>query len=270
MNKWTKKSIDFARENNYLDKLFSIYNIELDFTNREISNELLSLIKKKYDDKDYEGLILTLFQSSKFPIDYAYVGFLRIFRESLSNNPKTVKRIGGYLVDKMTYKDMIALLQAPKKSSRKVGPMFRKWVEDGGLGANIKVFRPGEENDFLKAKTGVLCESDSKLKSFAERYLGFKRTDKGVDLIAKVGNNFIVGEAKFISASGGTQDKSFKDIKSLFNSNTWSKTKYNVIPVGILDGVPYILEGHYTDDLSHDNWNIMSVLFLQDFIESLR
>ncbi|MCQ2776589.1 MAG: hypothetical protein MJ217_02575 [Bacilli bacterium] len=220
MNLWTERSIDFAENQNYLDRLFEIYNIELDFDERTASDKLLNEIKEKYDNQDYEGLILTLFQSSKFPIDYAYVGFLREFRRSLANNPETVRRIGGYLIDKMTYEDLITLLQAPKKSSRRVGPMFRQWIEEGGLGDDLRVFYSDEQEEFLSCNFGVLCESDSKLKKFARQYLGFRRIDKGIDFIAKVGNNFIVGEAKFISAKGGTQDKSFKDIKSLIDPSS--------------------------------------------------
>ena len=131
------------------------------------------------------------------------------------------------------------------------------------------MFHRQDKDDFLQSNNGILCGSDKKLKEFCVENFGLQRTDKGVDFVAKINNNIIVGEAKFISASGGTQDKSFKDIKSLLDRNNWNQTRYHVIPIGILDGVPYLRDGHYNEDLNHNDWNILSVLFLKEFLLSL-
>jgi hypothetical protein len=72
--------------------------------------------------------------------------------------------------------------------------------------------------DFLNCQNGILIGRDGFLKIFCEKYLGYSR-NKGIDFVAKRNNHFVVGETKFISAAGGTQDKSFKDIISCITTN---------------------------------------------------
>jgi len=59
--------------------------------------------------------------------------------------------------------------------------------------------------------------------------------DKGPDLLAKAGANYIVGEAKFVTDFGGGQKAQFRDAMRLLESK-----KGNAIRIAILDGVVWI------------------------------
>ena len=104
-----------------------------------------------------------------------------------------------------------------------------------------------------------------------KKRLGY-RGKKGLDMVLKIGSKFIIGEAKFITASGGTQDKSFREGIAFINQ----KNK-NINRMVILDGVVWLVSQKkrknkklslYDTVINLGNNKIaLSALLLKDFIK---
>ena len=263
-NDWTKNSIKLAKEKNYLDLLFEVYPISPQHEQREINSNIWKNVCTYRKEKDHIKLITELFKLKKFPLDNMYLGFLRKDQDALKRNPEITKKIGTFLCN-MSLKDLRRLASAPKSTSRKIGPMFKRWLEKEPLG--IKNYKDFES--FLKCDRGILMGSDDDLKNFCKKYLNYKR-NKGLDFVAKVKNKIIIGETKFISTSGGTQDKSFKDIISLLETPLKSEIKeIEAHKIGIIDGYPLLEQGHYKNDFDNSNEIFISALLLKDYLNSL-
>jgi hypothetical protein len=167
----------------------------------------------------------------------------------------------------MTIDEIYTGITAPKSTSRSMGPMFKNWLLLHPFGNTF--INKYDYPSFLSTQNAILIGGDDFLKRFCQRYFGYTR-NKGIDFIAKVGKNFIIGETKFITAAGGTQDKSYKDIESLLQCQFISSIpNTNVIAIGILDGYPLLNQGHYIRDFQNNNFPILSALLLRDYLFSL-
>lgn len=265
-NIWTKKSCILAQKNDYLDQLFNIYPIVPNVSSRDISQDDLKQLKLLFDEKEDDKLLLKLFEFEKFPFDNSFVGFFKKDVSAIDRNPQTKKLICSFIYKHFTFEELKKNLLQPKKSSRQIGSMFMKWVKT----KKFQNFKTCDDFDsFIANENSILVGSDDFLKEFCNKFLGYEGV-KGIDFVAKKGKKFIVGETKLISDLGGTQDKSFKDILSLINQTfTPTKNNFKICKVGILDGVPYLLRGHYLNDLSSKHNNIFSALLLEDFLLSI-
>jgi len=266
MNKWVKKSINLASSYGYLDKLSRVYPINLEI-DREISAEEQERIEKAFHKKDVKILISVLLDLERFPIDDPYIGFFRKDRSALKKNPKTVDRIGQRLLS-MGLKKLLAGANRPKSSSRQFGQTFSQWLPKLGY----PILSPQK---FLEHKgIAILKGKDVALKDFAHRELGYNG-EKGLDLVLRINNKFIIGEAKFISRSGGTQDKSFRETINLIKHKDKKATR-----IAILDGVVWLASKKLPvekkkkqslyESVSHLNVNqlALSVLLLKDFVRA--
>ena len=265
MNKWVEKSIKLANSRGYLDKLMDVYPVNLNLA-RTIDSDKKREIEKAFAKKNHKKLIAVLLNLEKFPIDDPYVGFFRKDRESLDRNPKIVKRIGKKLF-KMGLKEILIGASRAKASSRQMGQMFRHWLHKLGYPVLSK-------NDFLNyKKIAILKGGDNALKEFAREELGYKG-QKGLDLALKAGGKFFIGEVKFITTGGGTQDKSFREGISFIKQ----KDK-NTSRVALLDGIVWLVSGKtlkgkkkpslYESVLKlKNNELVFSALFLKEFIRS--
>ncbi len=265
MNRFTKNSINLASSGNYLDKLMDIYPVSLNFL-RPVNSSQIKAVKKAFAAKNSKKLIAILLNLDRFPFDESYVGFFRKDKKSLDRNPKTVKRIGKKLF-KVGLKEILAGAERPKASSRQMGQAFRKWLYRLGYPVLSK-------NDFLNyKKVAILKGGDSVLKEFAKEHLGY-RGQKGLDLVLRVGSKFFIGEVKFITRGGGTQDKSFREAMSFIQQKD-----RNTRRIALLDGVvwlisPKTLKGKkkpslYESVLKLKNDELVfSALFLKEFTHS--
>ena len=228
MNKWVKESIKIAKGHGYLDRLSEIYPVNLE-VGRNISQSDIKIIRDAFQRKSSGRLILTLLNLKRFPIDDPYIGFFRKDRDALRRNPKTVKRIGKKLFE-MSIEEIIVGAARAKTPSRQIGQMFKNWL------SRLKYpILPREK--FLKYKGIAILEGgDTSLMNFAKKELGYKR-QKGLDLVMRVKSKFIIGESKLITASGGTQDKSFREAISFIKNRNKNR---KVIQIAILDGVVWL------------------------------
>ncbi|OGZ01860.1 MAG: hypothetical protein A3A43_03355 [Candidatus Liptonbacteria bacterium RIFCSPLOWO2_01_FULL_56_20] len=265
MNKGVEKSFKLAASRGYLDKLFAIYPVAA-AVRRKISKKVKEDIARAFKSKDKKDLILTLLRLDRFPVDEPCLGFIRKDISALDRNPKTLARISSKL-KALGLKGVLEGITRPKSSSRRMGPMFKKWLE--GLGYPIL---SAQEIKKTRSRVAILKGSDAALKNFAKKELGYKR-EKGLDLVMKVGSHFMIGEAKLISTGGGTQDKSFREAVSFVKQK-----KNKAIRIAVLDGVVWIPSGQehakekmnlYSTikDLSRDQF-ALSALLLKDFIKA--
>lgn len=266
MNEWTKISAEFAQQKNYLDELYKIYPI-IPNLKREISKETENKIRQAFTDKDNEKLVKVLLDLELFPIKDSYVAYLKRDRDAISRNPQTINRIAGNLFQ-MGIEDIIERCVAPKETNRQIGPMFKQWVDKGTIG--VPIIKNAEE--FLNFKENCIYNvSDTEMKKFAQKYLGFSR-EKGIDFMAKFNNKYIIAEAKFLTDFGGHQNAQFDDaVRTMQSSFKLKKVNNEILPIAIMDGVLYIKGNNkmykYLQEQSEQI--ILSALVLREFLYSI-
>jgi hypothetical protein len=260
MNQWTNLSVQFANQRNYLDELFRIYPTIPDGI-RDIDDEIWKKIEESFHARDNAKLINALLSLDLFPIKDSYVAYLKRDPSSLRRNPNTVNRLCGRLYE-MGLDKIFDRCSEPKETNRQIGPLFKRWLLNGGLGIqpiSIQEFRANEENAILDA-------SDAEMKRWSAENLNYSR-DKGLDFVGRFNKKYIIGEAKFLTDFGGHQNAQFADaIQTIDNKNV------RAIAIAVLDGVLYI-EGNnkmYRDiTTKYSNLNILSALLLREFLYSV-
>ena len=263
MNYWTRQSIEFAQQRNYLDELFKVYPLNPNLR-RELSGEQIDKIYHAYSERDNIALVETLLKSELFPIKDSYVPFLRHDTGALLRNPQTVNRIAGSLYQ-MGIETILEKCTSPKETNRQIGPLFKNWIQRGTLGVPVL----NNPDEFINCESDcVFNSSDAIMQDFAQNFLGFKR-NKGIDFIARFNNKYIVGEAKFLTDFGGHQNAQFE--YALNTLHSFRKVNNDVIPIAIIDGVIYIPNNGkmYKYLSSHDKEYIFSALVLREFLYSL-
>ncbi|MFC0308365.1 hypothetical protein ACFFHK_01420 [Gallibacterium trehalosifermentans] len=265
MNIWTTKSIELANQRNYLDLLYKVYPMSINLR-REITQETANNIKHYLTHQDKKNLLLTLLQQEIFPIKDSYVAYFKRDRSAIERNPNTLDRLFGILVD-MGFDEIIDKISVPKETNRQIGPLFKRWIGTGALGAKIT----DDFTYFINADQNIIYNSsDDQMKNYAKQYLGYNH-DKGLDFIAKFNNTYILAEAKFLTDFGGHQNSQFNDAIATMRSSL-NKTDKKVKIISILDGVLYIT-GHHKMmkelcSFSDDEVVISSIL-LRDYLYQL-
>lgn len=259
MNYFTMQSIELANQRNYLDLLFSVYPLSPDSI-REIDEAVWNRIETSYNGKDNKALLRALLELDLFPIKDGYVPYLRRDKSAIDRNPDTVNRICGR-IHEMSIAQLYERCSQPKETNRQMGPLFRRWVQQGILGMDMVSIE-----DFSKDMNNVILDgSDNALMQFAQANLGYTR-DKGIDFIAYRNQQYVIGEAKFISDEGGHQNDQFLDAITTVEA----KVNKNVHCIAILDGVLYIRSRKKMyRRISESNIPVMSALLLRDFLYTL-
>jgi hypothetical protein len=255
MNKWIQKSINLANSKGYLDKLFKIYPIEMENT-RTVPDSIKKEIQRAFRDKNKIYLIKELLKLPKFPIDDPYIASLRRHPSLLSKNPETIERISKKLFS-LGVDTILELSSKPKSPSRQLGHSFKRWLRTLGYPFIA-------ENEFKESSDIAFLEgSDKKLKKFANNELRLKNLKKGIDFILKIKNKFILGEAKFLTDYGGTQNNQFRDA-----INVAKIKKDNIIGIAVIDGIVWFESNAYMHrTIKSFNGVALSALLLEEFIK---
>lgn len=259
-NMWTKLSIEYANQRSYLDDLFSIYPTIPDGI-REIDKRIWHQVESSYYAKDNVRLLNNVLKLDLFPIKDSYVAYLRRDPSAIMRNPRTINRICGRLYE-MGLDKIYEKSTEPKETNRQIGPMFKNWLDSKSLG--IQLLSPSQF--LLTSDDAILSGSDAVLAEFAYNHLNYTRK-KGLDLVARIRNRYIIGEAKFLTDFGGHQNAQFNDAIS-----TLETKNVNATIIAIMDGVLYIPGQNklYQSIVSKFyNYNIMSALVLRNFLYSL-
>ncbi|MCT7583085.1 restriction endonuclease [Aliarcobacter butzleri] len=253
MNYWTQLSSDFANQRNYLDELFRIYPTIPDGI-RDIDNELWKEVEVSYNKRDNTELIKKLLKFDLFPIKDSYVAYLKRDKSSIERNPQTINRLSGRLYE-MGLDKIYEKCSEPKETNRQIGPLFKRWIDNGGLG-----ILPVKKEEFIKSDgNAILSATDDEMKKFAKEFLNYDN-DKGLDFISRFNGKYIIGEAKFLTDFGGHQNAQYNDAMATLNSKT------DAITIAILDGVLYIPSKNRTKMNIDTEKNIMSALVLREFL----
>ena len=257
-------SIDYANQRSYLDDLSQVYPMILGENRDDIEEESWKNIKKAFKKHDDIALITHSLKLDLFPIKDSYVAYLRRDKTALERNPKTVQRLCKQLY-KMGLEEMHEHSTKPKETNRRIGPLFRQWLNKKSLGLN-----PVKVEEFLKKKgNAILDAGDREMADFAKEQFGYKR-DKGLDFVARFNGKYVFGEAKFLTDIGGHQNAQFNDAITTITTPHTKTTK--AIPIAILDGVLYIKSrGKMYKEITgkHRNLNIMSALVLRKFLNQI-
>ena len=273
MNIWTQKSIELANQQNYLDLLYKVYPLSSNLK-REISENIKVDIASAINDRDNESLLNILISQTNskkivFPIKDSYVAYLKHDSGAIGRNPNTVNRITGILYE-MGYEKIIDNATAPKETNRQIGPLFNDWLRRGSLGATVTT----DTALFLSSSDNMLLDGTDDFRSeFAKQYLGYSR-NKGLDFLAKFNNKYVIGEAKFLSDFGGSQNSDFEDAELTLRAEL-NPTDKTVIRIAIIDGVLYInaCAGQKPANKLRANFNddevIISSVLLRDYLYSL-
>lgn len=236
MNKWVKRSIILSKNNFYLDNLLEIYPPD-EIKRKAVIEEENSVLEKVFAKKDRKEILRELIRLKgrgfKFPIENSYVSFLCHYMEAIDKNPKLVNFITEQIL-KMRYSQLKGRLETPKKASRRIGPMFQKWLK--------KKFKFADyENSFSTGNDRAifLNGNDKNLKDCAEKVLECRlsKFGKGIDFIGKIQDRYIIGTAKFITDFGGSQDNQFYEAIRFIKE---TKCPKNVIKIAIIDGVAWL------------------------------
>ena len=267
MNYWTSLSADYAKQRNYLDELYRVYPIVPNIR-REMSTGLWEKIERAYHERNNIELVKSLLKTELFPIKDSYIAYLRKDLIAIERNPDTVNRIAGCLIQ-MGLDKIYEKCTEPKETNRQIGPMFKRWISQGTLGCSICT----NAEEFLSLDSNaVLNMSDSAMKAFAKYYLGYNR-DKGLDLIARFNNKYIIAETKFLTDFGGHQNAQFFDAIATLNSELTIPNRLDaeVIKIAIFDGVLYIpgRNKFYQYLTNNPNDTIISSLLLREYLYAL-
>lgn len=265
---WIDKTKGLTK-GDYLDKLLEVYNPG-EARRSSLSDEDATKLKKLFENKRCEELIRELVilrkKGFKFPIEDPYVGFLVHDEEAILKNPKTIKRLCNAILGINSYEELQRKIEEPKKRSRRLGSMFQKWLKNKFKDNFV------DNKRFESMELAFLEGGDISLKNYAEDKLkcSFGMQVKGLDFLAKFGDKYLIGTAKFITDLGGSQDNQFIEALNLLTV----KGRGKVLKVALIDGVVWIYDNKVRkikETLkNYDNCFCFSSLLLEEFIGSLK
>jgi|GEM_PF-882228 len=262
LNPWVAKSLNLFNKTPYLDNVSDIYPFEISKKN-VFEDSIRRKIISAHSRRDTNKLIELLKELPKFPYEEPIWYILKKVKGCLEKNPLQLLRIANILYEMTSEETLIRLESAPKLNTQ-TGPMFGRWLR------NNFDFIP--KNDFLASNKGIyiLESSEEECKIFVREELG-QDLQKRPDLVAKVNNQYIIGEAKWIGQPGGNQGKQVEEV-IVFCSNQ----RANVRRIGIVDGFPWALyneEGNLISNketvrVQESPYDLLSALLLKEYMES--
>ncbi len=146
----------------------------------------------------------------------------------------------------------------PKEANTRRGNQFSDWIK--------KEFKFVNKIQFQASTKGIVILNANELESrnFCNTVMGVG-ISKRPDLVAKSGKHYVVGEAKFLSSTGGNQGRAFDDGMALATNASG-----NAYKVFILDGIHWIEQGSdQFQKIQYGNSAVFSALLLKEFLESV-
>lgn len=255
MNEWSKRTLQLVAEQDYLDKLQKVYPHEEG--ERDVEQSVLDSIRQSFNKRDERALLDQLLSLERFPYKDSYIGFLRKDRTSIDRNPETIKRICDRLCA-MGIEGIISGATQPKEANTRRGNQFSDWTKSQFNWVGL--------DEFKKSKQGIIMLDSTELeaRNFCNTVMGIG-ISKRPDMVAKAGHHYIVGEAKFLSSTGGNQGRAFDDGMGLAINSSG-----NAYKVFLLDGIHWIERGsEQYKRIGYGNAAVFSVLLLHNYLKSI-
>ena len=262
LNEWVLKSIELFENTPYLDNILEVYPLQSASPER-LDNRLKRRIISAHQSRRTNELISILQNEVKFPYDEPLWFLMKNIQGCLENNPIQIQRIADSLYS-MTADETVFRLESAPKLNTQMGPMFTNWLRENFNLLNI--------DDFTNSTEGIhiLNSSEQDGKTFVNEVLN-QNLAKRPDLVAKVNNTYIIGEAKWIGSPGGNQNKQVVEVLNLCRDQ-----RGDVIRIGIIDGFPWATKNN-VDNIINDKtvvqvqeseYDIISALLLNDYLSS--
>lgn len=284
MNIWTKKSIELANGANYLDQLSNIYP---NYVNPEIApkpekrDEILAAHQKEATDvfKYFLNLTKQPINSDvpgtgnikfKFPVKNSYVSFLKSennFKDVISLNPTTIHEI-GMQIKELKPDELMFRITMGAEVNRQRGADFKNWLKDQTK-HGIPHFYDVPKFFAYSDGPAFFVDTDEKMQEVAKEKFSYIH-NKGIDFLGKdARGNYYIGEAKWLTDSGGTQDRQFENAMATLDARF--ESDYNVEAIAILDGVIWSdkLKGRKSPKTirrQQSNKIVLSALLLPDLL----
>ncbi len=262
LNEWVQQSITLFETTAYLDDLLEIYTLETAVP-IHLEQRLKRRIISAHQGRRTEELISILQGEVKFPYDEPLAYLIKEVENCLQSNPKQINRIANTLYA-MTADELVVRLESAPKLNTQMGPMFTNWLRN-----QFELLRIA---DFENATEGiyVLNSSEEEGKTFVNETLN-QYLRKRPDLVAKVNETYIIGEAKWIGRSGGNQNNQVRDVLDFCRHQ-----RGEVLRVGIIDGFPWAtrkINGSVINDkvnvlVQEFPYDILSALLLENYLNS--
>jgi hypothetical protein len=208
-----------------------------------------------------DELISILQNEVKFPYDEPLWYLMKNIQGCLNNNPSQIQRIADSLYA-MTADETVFRLESAPKLNTQMGPMFTNWLRENFNLLNIDEFIVSTEGVY------ILNSSEQEGKNFVNNFL-LQNVEKRPDLVAKVNETYIIGEAKWVGSPGGNQNKQVVEVLNLCRDQRGS-----VIRIGIIDGFPWATK-NVTESIINDKtvvqvqeseYDIISALLLNEYL----
>lgn len=262
LNEWILRSIELFERTPYLDNLLQVYPLE-----SAVPVHLEPRLKRKiisaHQGRRTNELISILQGETKFPYDEPLAYLIKEVQNCLTSNSKQMHRIANALYA-MTADELVVHLESAPKLNTQMGPMFTTWLRNNFELLNIEDFQESSKGIF------ILSSSEEEGKNFVNGILN-QNLRKRPDLVAKVNDTYIIGEAKWIGRSGGNQNNQVRDVLDFCRDQ-----RGDVLRVGIIDGFPWAIRkinGSIINDkvnvlVQEFPYDIVSALLLEEYLET--
>lgn len=259
LNEWVLKSINLFKNFNYLDQILEVYPFQIASPER-LDSKVKRRIINAHQARRTNELIQILKELTKFPYEDPIWYLLKNIEGCYENNPIQIQRIADSLYS-MTADETVVRLEAAPKLNTTMGPMFNAWLR--------QKFTLLPLNRFQESTDGIciLDVSEEIGKQYINEILN-QNLDKRPDLIAKVNNQLIIGEAKWIGQPGGNQEKQVQEVLKFCKNQ-----RGNVIRIGVVDGFPWslftnnhsLVNSKEAVNIQESEYDIVSSLLLEEY-----
>jgi len=249
------------------------------FLREPLPNDLKKEINKSFMNKKDKDLVETILSARKksypFPIEHPYASLLgglpnKTKKVLLDKNPKLISTIAKILFA-MGFSDVIKGMERPPDINRQMGPVFKQWLKKHFSNKNEYCFTTDLLNQ-PKGKVAFFDGGDKAIDSYVRTVLkvGFPELSLRRDVLVNVDGLIIVGEARFLSTSGGSQTRDIGNTLEFVRTINMSNIQ-NLLAIAIIYGIVWF-DTSYRKLIGgeHDSVPVMSALLLEDYIKEVK
>lgn len=231
---WTRRSIELADSDDYLDLCGSVYPMRLN-PDRPVAAEVAARFRAAHARGDIDEVVAIAVNRRLMKTypgrDQTYVPLVR----KHPNKLRTSAKVRAWFIEDLlgTHVEvLLARASAPIDPSRQKGGDLERYLQQFGCEAKGDAFlRPSQT--LLRFGGGEAARAE-----FAARHLGYsnlghgKKKDKGLDGLKQVHGFVIAPEGKWVGSQGGNQNHQLDDALGLRHRFSSSR----VLAVSIMDG----------------------------------